>query len=52
MRILIIEDDQAMADYIARGLAQQGHSAEVARNGKDGLFLALSEPFDGLCHVN
>jgi two-component system OmpR family response regulator len=46
MRILIIEDDQAMADYIARGLAQEGHSAKVATTGKDGLFLALSEPFD------
>ena len=46
MRILIIEDDQATADYIAKGLAQEGQTTEVARTGKDGLFLALSEPFD------
>jgi two-component system OmpR family response regulator len=46
MRILVIEDDQATADYIARGLTQEGHLAEVARTGKDGLFLAMSEPFD------
>ena len=46
MRILVIEDDAATADYIARGLAQEGHTAEVARTGKDGLFLALSENFD------
>ena len=46
MRVLVIEDDAATADYIARGLAQEGHSTEIARNGKDGLFLALSEAFD------
>ena len=46
MRILIIEDDPATADYISRGLTQEGQTTEVARTGKDGLFLALSEPFD------
>jgi two-component system OmpR family response regulator len=46
MKILVIEDDQATADYIARGLAQEGHTTEVARTGKDGLFLAMSEGFD------
>lgn len=46
MKILVIEDDQATADYIARGLAEEGHATEVARNGKDGLFLAMSENFD------
>lgn len=46
MRILVIEDDVATADYIARGLTQEGQTAEVARTGKDGLFRALSESFD------
>jgi len=46
MRILVIEDDLSTADYIVRGLVQEGHSAEIARTGKDGLFQALSEPFD------
>jgi two-component system OmpR family response regulator len=46
LRILVIEDDAATADYIARGLTQEGQTAEVARTGKDGLFLALSESFD------
>lgn len=48
MKILVIEDDQATADYIARGLAEEGHATEVARNGKDGLFLAMSENFDAI----
>ena len=46
MRILVIEDDDATADYIGNGLTQAGHTAQIARNGKDGLFLAMSEPFD------
>jgi two-component system OmpR family response regulator len=46
MKILVIEDDKATADYIARGLAQEGHVTEIALTGKDGLFLAMSEAFD------
>jgi two-component system OmpR family response regulator len=46
MRILLIEDDVATADYVAKGLAEEGQVVDVARNGKDGLFLALNEPFD------
>ena len=46
MRILVIEDDTVTADYIAKGLGEDGHVVDVARNGRDGLFLALNEPFD------
>lgn len=46
MRLLVIEDDRSTADYIAKGLGEEGHVVDVARNGKDGLFLALNEPFD------
>ena len=48
MRILVIEDDRATADYIGRGLGQEGHVAELVRDGKEGLVRALSEPFDVL----
>ena len=46
MRILLIEDDRATADYVAKGLTEDGHVVDVAREGKQGLFLALNEPFD------
>ncbi len=46
MRILVIEDDRATADYVAKGLTEEGFVVDVARTGKDGLFLALNEPFD------
>jgi two-component system OmpR family response regulator len=46
MRILLIEDDVATADYVAKGLGEEGHVVDVAKDGKNGLFLALNEPFD------
>jgi len=46
MRILVIEDDAVVADFIANGLKQEGHSIDHATDGKDGLFLAMSEQYD------
>ena len=40
MRILVVEDDQETAAYIARGLREHGHVVDTAANGQDGLFLA------------
>ena len=48
MRILVIEDDAATANYVSKGLHEAGHVVEVARTGKDGLFLALNEQFDAI----
>jgi heavy metal response regulator len=45
MHALIIEDDEAIAGFIARGLREAGFAADVASNGHDGLEAALtSEP--------
>jgi len=46
MRILIIEDDRDAAQYLAKGLRESGHGAEVAEDGRDGLLMAAVEPFD------
>jgi two-component system OmpR family response regulator len=48
MRVLVIEDDKDAAAYMARGLAESGHTVEVAHNGKDGLLMAATEGFDVL----
>ena len=45
-KILIIEDDAETADYLSRGLAQEGHSVEQVGNGQDGLYLATDGSFD------
>jgi two-component system OmpR family response regulator len=46
MRVLVIEDDREAADYLAKGLRESGYTVDHAADGKDGLFLALSEPYD------
>ena len=48
MKLLIIEDDERMADFVLRGLKEHGHVVDRADNGKDGLFLAAGEKYDAL----
>ena len=45
-RILIVEDDERLADYVAQGLAEQNYTVDRATNGRDGLFLATGSEFD------
>jgi two-component system OmpR family response regulator len=40
-KILVVEDDEATADYIARGLTENGYIVDRASDGRDGLFHAL-----------
>ena len=46
MRILVIEDDAETANYLVGGLEEEGHAVTRAGNGRDGLFLAMTETFD------
>ena len=46
MRVLVIEDDQVVADYIGKGLREASHTVDHAADGKTGLFLAMSEHYD------
>jgi len=46
MKILVVEDNERVARFVTRGLREAGHTVEHAANGRDGLFLAASEPHD------
>ena len=37
-----------MAGFVCKGLREANHQAEHAANGRDGLFMAASEPFDAI----
>lgn len=39
-KILVVEDDEATAQYIAKGLTEEGFVVDRADNGRDGLFHA------------
>jgi two-component system OmpR family response regulator len=46
MRVLVVEDDASIAEFVAGGLRQEGFAVDVADNGVDGLELAQSQPYD------
>jgi len=46
MRILIVEDEARIADFLERGLRAEGHFCVVANDGEAGLSLALDGDFD------
>ncbi len=48
MRILLIEDDQEAARYVAKGLGESGFVVDHAADGPRGLMMATSEPYDVL----
>ena len=46
MRILVIEDDPTVAQYLVRGLDDSGHEVVHLVDGRDGLRAATDRPFD------
>src|SRR5258706_7438583 len=46
LRILVVEDDAETADYLIGGLEEEGHTVSRSGNGRNGLFLAMTENFD------
>ena len=46
MRILVIEDDADLAQFLRRGLEEERHTVEMAADGETGLMLALDESYD------
>ncbi|MGE5468643.1 MAG: heavy metal response regulator transcription factor [Ignavibacteria bacterium] len=46
MKLLIVEDEAKTGDYLRQGLGEAGFAADLARNGNDGLHLALTGDYD------
>jgi len=46
MRVLVIEDEQKMADLIKRGLEEEGMKIQIAADGESGLTLARRGDFE------
>ena len=46
MRLLLVEDDVKIAQFVVNGLKEAGFAVDHAANGEDGLHLALTEPYD------
>jgi two-component system copper resistance phosphate regulon response regulator CusR len=46
MKLLIVEDEPKTAEYLQKGLTEQGCTVDVAHNGIDGQHLALVHDYD------
>ena len=46
MRALLVEDDLKIASFIIKGLKAAGFALDHATDGEEGLYLALTEPYD------
>ncbi|HET9703926.1 MAG TPA: response regulator transcription factor [Vicinamibacterales bacterium] len=46
MRILVAEDDDVIADFVAQGLREAGYAVEVVANGQEALKKALDGGYD------
>jgi DNA-binding response OmpR family regulator len=45
-RVLLIEEELRVADFVSSGLVLDGYEVVVAEDGEVGVFLATTEPFD------
>lgn len=46
MKLLVIEDETKLAEYLRKGLSEEGYTVDVAHNGIDGLHLATEVDYD------
>jgi two-component system copper resistance phosphate regulon response regulator CusR len=46
MKILVIEDDPTVGEFVRRGLEEQLWQVDLSDNGLDGESMALSQPYD------
>ncbi|MDH4054791.1 MAG: heavy metal response regulator transcription factor [Gammaproteobacteria bacterium] len=46
MKILIVEDETKMSEYLRQGLTEAGFIVDLAQNGLDGNHLAMTEAYD------
>jgi two-component system OmpR family response regulator len=48
MKILLVEDDKGIGQFIEKGFVQEGHTIDWAERGDDGLMMGLSGEYDAL----
>src|SRR5438552_17791953 len=49
MRLLVVEDEQDLADAIAFGLGREGYAVDVAYDGDEALVKTAVYPYDLVC---
>jgi len=48
VRVLVVEDEEHLAEGLRKGLDAEGFATDVAANGTDGLWMAREHPYDAI----
>jgi DNA-binding response OmpR family regulator len=48
MRILVVEDEKKLAQFIRRALREDGHAVDLCHDGEEGGHFALNEEYDAI----
>ncbi len=48
MRILVIEDDTQVGEFLTQGLKEHGHTVKLVQDGREGLLLGATDSFDAM----
>jgi two-component system OmpR family response regulator len=48
VRVLVVEDEEGLAEGLRKGLEAEGFAADVAHTGTDGLWMAREHPYDAI----
>lgn len=46
MRVLLVEDDSRIANFVAKGLREKAYAVDIATDGEDGLYQASINDYD------
>jgi two-component system OmpR family response regulator len=48
LRVLVVEDEEGLAEGLRKGLEAEGFATDVATTGTDGLWMAREHPYDAI----
>jgi two-component system OmpR family response regulator len=48
VRVLVVEDEERLAEGLRKGLEAEGFATDIAANGTDGLWMAREYPYDAI----
>lgn len=48
MKVLLVEDEKKISDFVVKGLKEQGFAVDLANDGNDGYYLATTQSYDAI----
>lgn len=48
MKVLLVEDEKKISDFVVKGLKEQGFAVDLANDGDDGYYLATTQSYDAI----